>query len=150
MAGMIWNESYGVGNSLLDSDHRILFNLVNQLHDAIETGQSRDVVGSVINVLAEYVEHHFRREEAMLARSGFPDLAGHKAQHRMLEREVGAVRDRWLAGDRQALGEDVLAFLKKWLTEHILVTDKSYGPWVEVLGPDAGTSRGDEGEGASP
>lgn len=148
MAGLTWTESYSVGNALLDSDHRILFNLVNQLHDAMDTGQSRDVLGSVVNVLAEYVEHHFRREEAMLARTGFPALDDHRAEHRRLESEVRAVRDRWLAGDRGALDEDVLAFLKKWLTDHILVADKSYGPWVQDLG-DAGTGCGDEGEGAT-
>lgn len=148
MAGLTWTESYSVGNALLDSDHRILMNLVNQLQDALETGQSRDVLGSVVNVLAEYTEHHFRREEAMLARSGFPGLDGHRAEHRRLEAEVRAVRDRWLAGDRQALGEDVLTFLKKWLTDHILVADKSYGPWIGEFG-DADIDPGGKGEGAS-
>lgn len=149
MAGTSWNDSYSVGNDLLDSDHRILFDLVDQLQDAVETGQSRDVVGSVVNVLAEYVEHHFRHEESLMARSRYPDLAAHACLHRRLEHEVRDVRDRWQAGDRQAIGEEVLAFIKKWLTEHILVADKSYGPWVAALGPDAGTGCGGEGESAA-
>lgn len=149
MAGTSWNESFSVGNDLLDSDHKILFNLVNQLQDAIETGQSRDVVGSVVNVLAEYVEHHFRHEEALMARARFPDIAAHQSQHRRLEDEVRDVRDRWLAGDRRAIGEEVLAFIRKWLTEHILVADKSYGPWVRALGPDAGIGCGGGGESAA-
>lgn len=127
---MTWKDSFSVGNALLDADHYILVNLLNQLDDALDTGQSREVVGSVINVLAEYVEHHFRREEALLTQAGYPDLVGHQASHRALEAQVRDIRDRWLAGERKVLGDEVLAFLKKWLTDHILVTDKAYGPWL--------------------
>ncbi|CAA7618544.1 bacteriohemerythrin [Magnetospirillum sp. UT-4] len=131
---LTWNESFGVGNAMLDSDHRILFDLLSQLHDAMETGQSREVVGSVINVLAEYVEHHFRREELVMAEIGYPGRAEHERLHRDLESRVRAIRDRWGAGERQVLGDEVLAFLKKWLTEHILGADKAYRPWIESAG----------------
>ncbi|MGE5545632.1 MAG: bacteriohemerythrin [Solirubrobacterales bacterium] len=130
MAVLAWIEAFSVGNELLDADHRILIDLVNQLDDAVETGQSRDVVGSVLNVLTEYVQHHFRREEAMLAKSGFPERDAHATQHRALEQQVRDIRQRWMAGDRTVLQEDVLAFLRKWLTDHILVSDKSYRAWV--------------------
>lgn len=133
---MAWNESYRVGNALLDSDHRILIDLLDQLHDAMETGQSRAVIGSVISVLAEYVEHHFRREEALMAEVGFPDLDSHRAQHRDLERQVLEVRDRYRAGEKGALGQEVVDLLKNWLTDHILVADNSYKPWMERLNSD--------------
>jgi len=133
MALMVWDESFDVGHAALDSDHRILVNLLNQLQDAMETGQSRQVVGSVINVLAEYTEHHFRREEAMLAQAGYPRIDAHLALHRQLEERVRDIRDRWTAGDRTALGDEVLGFLKKWLTDHILGADKAYRPWIEGL-----------------
>ena len=125
-----WDESYSVGNPLLDSDHRILFTLIHQLHDAMETGQSRTVVGSIVGVLVEYTEHHFRREEAIFGATAYPDAERHTAEHRLLEAKVGAIRDRWVAGEREALCEDVLGLLKKWLTDHIMVVDKSYGPWL--------------------
>lgn len=134
MATMGWSEAYSVGSAMLDSDHRILLDLLGQLHDAIETGQSRSVVGSLLNVLAEYAEHHFRREEEVLARLGFPDREAHQGQHREMEDRLRAIRDRWRDGERGALGEEVLAFLKKWLTGHILGADKAYAPWIEAAG----------------
>jgi len=138
MAAMAWNEAFSVGNAMLDSDHRILLNLLNQLHDAIDTGQSREVVGTVINVLAEYAEHHFRREEEMMAAAGYPDLAAHREQHQALEARVRELRDRWHAGERRVLDEDVVSVLKKWLTDHILGTDKSYSPWIEGMAESGG------------
>lgn len=131
MAQWAWNEAYAVGNAMLDSDHRILIHLINQLQDATETGQSRVVVGTVVNVLVEYTELHFRREEAIMEAAGYPDLEAHRAAHRELEQRARHIRDRWNSGDRSVLDEEVLAFLKKWLTEHILGADKSYGPWID-------------------
>ncbi len=136
MAWVAWNESYRVGNTLLDSDHRILLDLMAQLYDAMETGQSRDVIGSVVGVLAEYVGHHFRREEAIMKAAGFPDLDRHRTEHHDLERQVVDVRDRYQAGERGVLGQDVVDLLKNWLTEHILVSDNSYKPWVERVDSD--------------
>jgi hemerythrin len=141
MAVVAWDDAMGVGSSVLDSDHRILIDLLNQLHDATETGQSREVVGSVLGVLAEYVEHHFRREEVMMAAVGVPDIEAHRRQHHALEARVAALRDRYQAGERGALDEDVVMLLKRWLTEHIMVLDKSYRPWMEKAGPQAGTGK---------
>lgn len=137
MAWVVWSEDFRVGNALLDSDHRILIDLLAQLHDAMETGQSRDVIESVVSVLAEYVEHHFRREEAIMKAAGYPDLDRHRGEHRDLERRVIDLRDRYQSGEWAVLGQDVVDLLKKWLTEHILVSDNSYRPWVERVSSDA-------------
>ncbi len=130
MPAIEWDESFSVGDARLDGDHRVLVTVINQLYDALDTGQSRAVVGSIVNVLAEYTEHHFHREEGLFLAGGFPDAEAHIRQHRALAAKVCEARDRWLAGERQALCEDVLDFLRKWLTDHILVADKAYGPWV--------------------
>ena len=136
MAWVAWNETYRVGDARLDCDHRILIDLLDQLYDAMETGQSRDVVGSVVSVLAEYAGHHFAREEAILAAAGFPDLGRHREEHRALYRRVAEVRDRYRQAERGVLGQDVVDLLRNWLTEHILVSDNSYKPWVERVDSD--------------
>lgn len=131
MVVLVWDERLAVGHPQLDADHRILIAILNQLQDAIETGQSRDVIGSVINVLAEFAEHHFTREERAMELAGFPGCEAHARIHRSIEAEVYSVRDRYRAGEQGALDEEALDLLRKWLTEHISVADKSYGPWME-------------------
>jgi hemerythrin len=133
---LAWNETYSVGNAMLDADHKIIFSLLAQLHEAADTDQSRDVLASVLNVLTEYAEHHFRREEMMMARAGYPDQAAHREKHLALESKVKAVQSRWAEGDRQVLNLEVLELLKKWLTGHILEDDKAYGPWMETMPVD--------------
>lgn len=136
-----WNETYSVSNGQLDSDHKILFKLLAQLHEVVDTGQSREVVGSVVSVLAEYAEHHFRREESLMAEAGVPGLEEHCTQHRLLSKEMSQLRDRYVSGERGVLGEEVLLFINKWLSKHILVTDKAYVPWLSDARP-AGDERG--------
>lgn len=132
MSSIAWSEAFSVGNPLLDSDHRILIDLLVQLYDATDTGQSRDVVGSVINVLVEYVEHHFHREEALMTQIGYPEREMHIQSHRDLENRVREARRRWMGGERQVLDDDLMVFLKRWLTDHILGADIAYRPWVEA------------------
>ena len=69
-----------------------------------------------------------------MAAAGFPDLDGHREEHHLLEHRVDDLRDRYRAGQRGVLDDEVIELLKKWLTEHILVTDNSYRPWVEKMG----------------
>lgn len=143
MPVLTWSEAYSVGSALIDSDHRILINLLNQLQEAMETGQSREVLGSVINVLAEYVEHHFHREEALMERIGYPHGDTHKISHRDLECRVREIRDRWMSGDRQVLDDDLMLFLKRWLSDHILKADIAYRPWIEAAADASGEMSGD-------
>lgn len=131
MTAWAWDESLAVGHPQLDADHRILIALLNQLHDAIDTGQSRDVIGSIVNVLAEFAEHHFQREERAMEMAGFPGRQPHAQIHRDIEAQVYCLRDRYRGGEGGALDEEALVLLRKWLTEHISVVDKSYGPWME-------------------
>lgn len=142
MSMLTWNEAFSVGSAMIDSDHRILINLLNQLHEAMETGQSREVLGSVVNVLAEYVEHHFQREEALMERIGYPDCAEHRNNHRQLTDMVRQIRDRWMKGERQVLDDDVMLFLKRWLTDHILKADMAYRPWIEAAADTSGEALG--------
>lgn len=133
-----WRESFSVGSDLIDTDHKILISLINQLDDAMETGQARDVVASVLNVLIEYTESHFSREERLMELGGYPDIVRHKEEHVRLTQQVREIRDRLRRGERGVVGEELLTFLKTWLTSHILGVDMKYRPFIETLDPAAG------------
>lgn len=131
MALFEWRESFSVGCDIIDADHKILISLINQLDDAMETGQARDIVASVLNVLIEYTENHFGREERLMEIGGYPDIVRHKEEHARLTRQVREIRDRLGRGERGVVDEDLLTFLKTWLTGHILGVDMQYRPYIE-------------------
>lgn len=131
MVLITWQDSYSVGVELIDNDHKLLVSLINQLNDASEGGQGRDVVGSVLNVLVEYTNSHFSREEMLMAKGGYPDLVAHQSHHRALSKQVHEMVERYRGDHGAAVDREVLTFLRDWLTNHILGVDMHYRPYVE-------------------
>ncbi|HON53806.1 MAG TPA: hemerythrin domain-containing protein, partial [Bacteroidales bacterium] len=64
MALIIWNNMYSVNVESLDTQHKKLVELVNQLHDSIKSGQKDKVLTGIYNELIGYTITHFRDEEA--------------------------------------------------------------------------------------
>lgn len=131
MSLITWQDSYSVGVGAIDRDHRLIIDLVNQLHDAQETAQSRDVVTSVLNILCEYVERHFAVEEDAMARGGYPHVDQHRREHHHLNQRVQEMRQLYADGEYAAVGPEMLMFLTHWLSSHILGADMRYRPWLQ-------------------
>jgi hemerythrin-like metal-binding protein len=125
MPAMEWNESYSVGDEKMDTQHRGLIDLINLLDDETMTGIA-------LERLKSYVNEHFRDEETMLEAAGYPDLDEQKAQHSEFEDWLARThRDYVTGGDPKGQMENVQAYLKTWLTNHILSSDKAYSSWVK-------------------
>lgn len=141
---MQWSDAYRIGVPVIDTDHQLLFALTAQLAETREEGQVREVVSSVMNVLAEYIVHHFRREERLLELVGYPDLADHKNDHRQLTNDVFALMDRWQDGQYGA-ADELVSLMDGWLAGHILGVDTRYKPWVEkTLSDKTGAAAAEE------
>jgi hemerythrin len=130
MALIQWTRQMSVGLESIDTDHKLLLKLINQLDEGIRTKRGDEVVNSVIEALLEYTDYHFRREEVLMAACGYPDAEAHAQIHAVLRDQVSQIRDRH-AGDPASIRDrEVLAFLRNWLTSHILGRDKLYAPFL--------------------
>ena len=126
MALIEWNDTMSIGIEVIDRDHRLLVDLLNLLHDAVEDDQGKETTGSVLNSLSDYTEYHFSREESMLKACNYPDLARHIKAHESLKARVNEVRKDYEEGDSADIDRYVLEFLKDWLQAHIIGRDKLY------------------------
>lgn len=126
MALITWSDALSVGFHDIDSDHKLLISLLNQLDDAISEGEGKETVGSVINVLADYTSYHFRREEMLMEACGYAELSQHRKDHENLKEKVLKIQKSY-AGDPASINAgEVLEFLKDWLTGHIMHIDKKF------------------------
>ena len=57
--------------------------------------------------------------------------AEHQAEHDRFTADMRYTRDRYFSGGEAGLGPHLLAFLKDWLNNHILVEDMAYRPFLE-------------------
>jgi hemerythrin len=125
MAFVDWTDRLAVGVASVDSQHKQLVSLINKLHEAMLGGQGQAVLGQVAAELVAYTRLHFTHEEQLLRTAGYQDLPAHHAVHDKLTAEVAAFNQR-LQGKQTVLTMDMMAFLRTWLTDHIMQTDQKY------------------------
>lgn len=130
MAVILWTPDYSVGVESIDADHKVLIGLLNQLSEAIHASDATETVRRVLENLLEYTDYHFRREEELMAAANYPDLDAHKRTHATLRAQVSDIRDRYVRDPQSIHAREVLAFLRNWLTSHIMGRDKLYQPFM--------------------
>jgi hemerythrin-like metal-binding protein len=123
MAYFSLTDDLRVGHSFIDSDHEKLIALVNQLHDAMGKGHGKEILGKILNELIHYTREHFKREEDEMKKIQYAGINEHKAEHDKLIKEVVALQAKFISGNGM-LSVQVSSFLRSWLTNHIMGTDK--------------------------
>ena len=88
MALFSWSDKYSVDVPSIDKQHKKLFDMLNELHDAMSTGNGSQLAPAILKRLVAYTQEHFVAEEAMMKQARYPDLASHKAEHDKLSSEV--------------------------------------------------------------
>lgn len=133
MPKLTWNDKFSVKIAQIDSQHKKLIDLVNQLSDAMAVGKGKEVLGPILDALISYTQVHFANEEKLMLAHGYPGLAAHVAEHRKLTTEVIQIQERYRKGG-VGLTIPVLNFLNEWLTKHILNTDMQYSGFLVAKG----------------
>jgi hemerythrin-like metal-binding protein len=126
-----WSESMSVGVALLDSDHKALVKLINQLHNALEDKEESSRLDQIFQNLIAYIELHFEREEQVMEACNYPEISEHKEEHLSFTQNMYYMRDRYFSGEAAGVGRELLIYLKDWLNHHILIQDMSYKPYAE-------------------
>lgn len=147
MAFLDWSSTYSVGVKVIDEDHKALFEIVNALHDSIKRGDTDRSVGSALEALVNYVEQHFAREERYMRECGYPELARHISAHTRLAGTVRSVQELHQSEPDQVDTEELLDFLKDWLTRHIVKVDSHYSPYLR--GEKKGVAQPENGQNGS-
>jgi hemerythrin len=128
-----WNDRYSVGVRSLDAQHRQLIDILNQLHQAMSTANSQQVLPALMRQLSQYATAHLQAEERMLRAQGYPGFAQHKAQH---DSYIAKVKDFQEQLSKNPTGASIglMGFLREWWTSHILTVDKQYSQFLKTKG----------------
>ena len=122
---MTWNDELSVNVKEIDDQHKKLIGLINNLHDAMKSGQGKQVMESTLQELAAYTVYHFTAEEKYMQEFHYPRYLAHKIKHDAFVKKVADFQNDYHAG-RLGLSLDLMNFLKSWITTHIMDTDHQY------------------------
>jgi hemerythrin len=118
-----WGVDFYTGLPDIDEQHRRLVALANRLADTPRS--DADVLARAFEELRTYVIEHFSLEEKQMTEAQIdPEhLQYHMNAHALF---AAKVTDLWGAYGRGADGtfEELLGFLKTWILQHILHTDR--------------------------
>jgi hemerythrin-like metal-binding protein len=133
MSLITWNETLSVGVGRIDRQHKNLVGLLNALHNAMEAGKGKEILGEVLNELVDYTVYHFMTEEELFQKYRYPQYEKHKKEHEDLKKRVRELKDNFNKG-AVVISIEVMHFLREWLKEHILESDKEAGIFLIACG----------------
>jgi hemerythrin len=127
MAYIDWNESFSVGIKIIDSQHKMLFKLLNQLNDVLEKPEDETLTTTEVAIhgLLAYVDFHFTTEEKYFEEFNYENKEAHIQQHHFYIKKINEFHDRYPKEGDKIINE-VLIFLKDWILNHINISDKKY------------------------
>jgi hemerythrin-like metal-binding protein len=133
MALVTWTPKMSVGIARLDKEHQGLFDIMNQLHEGMQQGRGKDVVGATIADLLEYSRIHLGNEEYLLRSHGYPKVAEHVELHAAFRKKLEHLNAQFKAGTA-ALAVATVDFPREWPQKHILAVDAQYKDFLVAKG----------------
>ena len=133
MSVFSWKEEYSVGIAEIDTQHKKLVAMVNDIYQAMGEGKGRKVLGDILQRLIAYTQEHFRTEEALMDKYDFSEAASHKVTHAKMTQKVLELQKQFEESEVKHSIE-VAKFLQDWLNRHILETDMKYSSYLTKKG----------------
>lgn len=124
-----WKDSYSVHIKKIDQQHKKLFSIFDELHNAMRSSGGEEELSKILDECSNYIGVHFRFEEGLLKKARYSDLNMHVEKHHLFEKTIMDKINR-IKGDNYKTSDilTMYGFLSNWLKEHILKTDQKYGP----------------------
>jgi hemerythrin-like metal-binding protein len=127
-----WNESYSVGNVLMDAHHRIFFETIKEFSEFPDKN-NHEAIKQRIEFLIEYAAMHLGAEEKLMLKANYPGLDGHKAVHDAFVQELLSIKESFDKDSTSITADKILQIMQDWLVTHIVGSDKRYMPYVQKL-----------------
>ncbi len=128
-----WSDRYSVGVDIFDAQHKRLFTLINNVHEAMVLGSGREEVLAILGELLDYTNKHFGKEEEEMKKAGYEGYEDQHEKHIKLVEQLCAFKDKCEQGN-EIIDLKLMGFLKDWLTKHIMGTDMKYKNFFKSKG----------------
>jgi hemerythrin-like metal-binding protein len=124
------SETFMLECEELDKDHNRLVEMANGISSLIDSGKCEGCEAKVLEFI-NFAKNHFGREEQLLAKAGYPDVAKHREHHRTLYEKMDHLVQ--FAG-KAAVNEMARESLKKELVffvmDDVITTDLDFKAFI--------------------
>jgi hemerythrin len=128
----MWDNRYNTYVDEIDEQHQQLIKLIRKMRAVVENQFNQQIQSNVLDELLDYTHYHFNTEETLMVEHQYPFSEIHKRQHDEFTSRIHEFREDFCQGKVQAFR--ILGFLVNWLIDHILVSDKELGHYLNSKG----------------
>lgn len=114
-----WDDSFNIGIGLVDNQHKIIFDLINDLANAFEVMADKRIIDTLFDVIENYVFRHFEAEEELIA--PHQGAMEHTLEHYGLIKEFRKFRLSFR--NSSSANSSAHDFLVDWFARHIIEHD---------------------------
>ena len=126
-----WSDEYSIGVHYLDEEHKKLFKMLNRLLSDHKS-EPLELLNDMFFEIFQFKEKHFVAEEEFMKKNKYPEVQGHKEQHRKFARETASMCKKLMNSQNpNATREEMLAYLREWFEFHILTEDMKYAAFYK-------------------
>ena len=130
-----WSDAMSVGIAEIDDQHKMLVDILNRLFHAVVQRESHEITIEILDTLVDYTKTHFGLEEKLLQDAGYDpaEFVAHQREHHAFIEKISSAANKHLV-EGKSVSFEIINFLKHWLQDHILVTDKKYATALQGSG----------------
>ncbi|MDR2070847.1 MAG: hemerythrin family protein [Treponema sp.] len=130
-----WNQTLETGYPIIDSQHKQLFEAINNLIRTCEQGKGKDELKKSLDFLTDYTIKHFFDEEQLQQQYKYPDFENHKQYHNGFKKVVRDLSvELIMKGVSDSLLKDVQVKIGDWLVTHIKGQDVKVAAHIKSCG----------------
>lgn len=127
---LTWHSAYACGHTLIDTQHRALFQHVNDFLVSILAGCRADQLAAQIEAIIQDTIQHFKSEEAIFNEIGFPDATAHATLHQQLIDQAIDLA-QCFNSDNLTVGELFQFLARDLIANHMLKEDRKFFPYLQ-------------------
>lgn len=131
MHDLSWKESYLVGETNIDREHKKLFNIATKAFQAVDTNQKPQKIKSIVLELIEYTKVHFHNEECFMKKVKYPKLSEHQKLHSDIIISMNKFLKTMNSKKIIEIEKELAHFVEYWFINHIVYEDKRVAQWVK-------------------
>jgi hemerythrin len=125
---IVWDESMSVGIKKIDKQHQELVKIMNCLVENENAAGHSESIPHVLERMTKYAVYHFETEEALMVDYDYAGYESHRAMHTQFKMKTAKFCVDALQR-KETLPDELLSYLRDWLSHHILQEDMKYKPY---------------------
>ena len=127
-----WKEEYSVGINAINTQHKIIIELMNDLFESVRDDREDLIIEEVLQELIKYSKYHFGLEKTIFEKYNYPKLDDHLKEHRYFIEKIELFMNE-LSTNKQVVPIETLDYLKNWFQNHMMKTDVDYSKYFKEM-----------------